>query len=256
MITENMIMKSALAISPELLHILYNENKLSLREIEKIIEIDRKLISRLLFPYGISKREQHYSYHKIYISEEISRRKYLDERKSGIEIARELNTTRSVIYSRMREYTIERRSYSEFNKGMRNSPATEFKKGHTITWIGTPKEKEIREKLSAAKRGSKNPMWQGGIQDRVDAIEFRKIRKMVLERDGHRCQLCGSENKQLYVHHMIPYRISPHNEFNNLISLCSQCHTKAEMCYRGHPDSYMNIYYENWGYNLELKDCF
>lgn len=256
MIRENQIQKSKLKISRELLYKLYIVDGLSLRKIEKTVEIDRKILSKVLIAYGIEKREQNYCYHKIRISEEVLRKKYLDERKSASTIAKELKTTRTVIYNRMCQYKIERRSLSESRKGMRNSPATEFKKGHKITWVGTPKENEIREKASAAKRGSKNPMWQGGIQNRVDAMEFRKIRKVVLERDGHRCQLCGGNDKQLYVHHMIPYRISPRDELENLISLCSQCHTEAEMYYRRHPDSYMDIYYTKWGKPLELKDCF
>jgi plasmid maintenance system antidote protein VapI len=243
-------------ILSEKIYNLYIDDGLSMQEVANLLGIDAKTVSSILNFYGIPKRGKDYCYHKNRIPEEILRKQYIDEKISATKIADDFGIHATSVYKRLREYGIEIRPNSESKKGLRNSPATEFKKGHKITWIGTSKENDIREKLSAAKRGSKNPMWHGGIQDRVDAIEFRKSRKVVLERDGRRCQLCGSENKQLYVHHMIPYRISPRNEFNNLISLCSQCHTKAELYYRKHSDSYMDIYFETWSFNLKLTGCF
>ena len=60
-----------------------------------------------------------------------------------------------------------------------------------------------------------------------------KIRFQVLERDGHRCQSCGRDNKQteLHVDHIIPVKHCiemgmPKNIINskqNLQTLCDEC---------------------------------
>jgi DEAD/DEAH box helicase domain-containing protein len=64
--------------------------------------------------------------------------------------------------------------------------------------------------------------------------DWPKIRDRVRARDGFRCQVCGAAEKgrQHNVHHKIPFRqfSSPveANCIDNLITLCSSCHRKAE----------------------------
>jgi DEAD/DEAH box helicase domain-containing protein len=64
--------------------------------------------------------------------------------------------------------------------------------------------------------------------------EWPKIRKMVLERDQYRCQICGSHGNAalLHVHHRIPFRsfhnTEEANQLENLITLCPNCHKIAE----------------------------
>lgn len=51
--------------------------------------------------------------------------------------------------------------------------------------------------------------------------KWHKIRKVILERDGHACRICCSwEN--LHVHH-IDYERSNNDEIN-LVTLCEGCH--------------------------------
>ena len=52
------------------------------------------------------------------------------------------------------------------------------------------------------------------------------IRKAILERDGHRCQICG-DNTSLSVHHIIPLSSGGDSSFDNLRVLCQVCHQKA-----------------------------
>ncbi len=68
--------------------------------------------------------------------------------------------------------------------------------------------------------------------------EWSKIRRHVRERDKFTCQACGAFETTLehHVHHKIPFkqftdsRIA--NQLDNLVTLCSSCHMRAEMLYR------------------------
>ena len=52
---------------------------------------------------------------------------------------------------------------------------------------------------------------------------YRRLMKLVLERDGWRCQKCGSlENLQ--VHHKIKRSRQGDDALENLVTLCAYCH--------------------------------
>jgi DEAD/DEAH box helicase domain-containing protein len=64
---------------------------------------------------------------------------------------------------------------------------------------------------------------------------WNKLREAVRRRDGFRCQVCGTPEapgRQHDVHHKIPFRSFESaveaNRMENLITLCSACHHKAE----------------------------
>jgi DEAD/DEAH box helicase domain-containing protein len=65
-----------------------------------------------------------------------------------------------------------------------------------------------------------------------------KQRKRALERDGYRCQVCGALEGESHhhVHHMRPFKTFQNyleaNHINNLITLCANCHRKAEKVVR------------------------
>jgi DEAD/DEAH box helicase domain-containing protein len=71
--------------------------------------------------------------------------------------------------------------------------------------------------------------------------EWSKVRDRIRARDGYRCQVCGlpeSGRKQHDVHHKIPFRRfrdetgrilrERANQPDNLVTLCPECHRKAE----------------------------
>ncbi|KUK45682.1 MAG: Putative ATP-dependent helicase, partial [Anaerolinea thermophila] len=68
--------------------------------------------------------------------------------------------------------------------------------------------------------------------------DWDKIRQRVLNRDGHRCQVCGAVgvDRPLHVHHIQPFRSFTNresaNQLQNLITLCPTCHRKAETSVR------------------------
>lgn len=51
------------------------------------------------------------------------------------------------------------------------------------------------------------------------------LREAVLDRDGNRCQVCGSTNG-LQVDHILPLSKCGSNRFRNLWTLCVGCHSR------------------------------
>lgn len=74
---------------------------------------------------------------------------------------------------------------------------------------------------------------------------FGGLREIVLERDNHRCQMCGMSD---YVHKLTfkcsitidhkdgqgRYSLTPNNSLENLWTLCKRCHGKKDRS-RGRP---------------------
>ena len=58
---------------------------------------------------------------------------------------------------------------------------------------------------------------------RLDANSYRELHRQVLERDGWRCQVCGSM-QNLQVHHLKFRSQSGGDVEQNLITLCAECH--------------------------------
>jgi 5-methylcytosine-specific restriction endonuclease McrA len=61
---------------------------------------------------------------------------------------------------------------------------------------------------------------------RLDANSYRELHRQVLERDGWRCQVCGSM-QCLQVHHLKFRSQSGGDEEQNLITLCTECHERV-----------------------------
>ena len=79
--------------------------------------------------------------------------------------------------------------------------------------------------------GEENPNWRGGITPKQKArlmkASWRKLRKIILEKNNNSCQYCGSSDK-LHVHHILPYRYGGYDEEQNLTVICSSCHPYIE----------------------------
>jgi hypothetical protein len=62
-----------------------------------------------------------------------------------------------------------------------------------------------------------------------NSSKFKKWRLSVLDRDGHRCKLCGASGK-LDAHHIIPLSETTLTAFlvMNGVSLCRKCHSKTD----------------------------
>ena len=55
----------------------------------------------------------------------------------------------------------------------------------------------------------------------------KTLREQALERDHYACYICGSTG-WLQVHHIVPRRIGGKHTLDNLITLCSGCHSSVE----------------------------
>jgi len=66
------------------------------------------------------------------------------------------------------------------------------------------------------------------IKDNAHVPFTNALKDLVRARYGNTCQICGikkeSNDKNLDVHHIYPYRLCRKNEFDNLIPLCRECH--------------------------------
>jgi intein/homing endonuclease len=106
---------------------------------------------------------------------------------------------------------------------------------------------EYRLKMSKNRVGKKNPMYGkygdkaghykgGSCKDKFGVssygVGWKMIKKKIKERDRYKCQKCGFKEEDcvqnLQVHHIVPYKCTQDNSPENLITLCSKCHTKQE----------------------------
>jgi 5-methylcytosine-specific restriction endonuclease McrA len=72
---------------------------------------------------------------------------------------------------------------------------------------------------------------------RLDANSYHELHRRVLERDGWRCQVCGSM-QHLQVHHLKLRSRSGADEEQNLITLCAECHERTHR-YNGRLKTYL-----------------
>lgn len=71
-----------------------------------------------------------------------------------------------------------------------------------------------------------NPDVKGKEYQEGSKKGFYNIKSYVLDRDGYKCQKCKKKNLRLEVHHIIFRSQGGTNEPKNLITLCSDCHSK------------------------------
>jgi 5-methylcytosine-specific restriction endonuclease McrA len=63
---------------------------------------------------------------------------------------------------------------------------------------------------------------------RLDPDSYRKLRTDVLERDGWRCQNCGT-SERLQVHHIRSRGALGDDAAENLTTLCAGCHRQLHL---------------------------
>ncbi len=119
-------------------------------------------------------------------------------------------------------------TYEQLGSGLVDLPPTHL--NTTGYWITL--DDQTVERLRSQTLWSNDPNDYGA--------SWPQQRLHALERDGHRCQICGALeiSRPHHVHHKIPFRAFPSalaaNKLENLITLCPACHRRAEQAVRIH----------------------
>lgn len=86
----------------------------------------------------------------------------------------------------------------------------------------------VNRSLAGNVNGEKHWNWRGGITFEPYSKEFnRKLKIIIKERDGCKCQECGVPEREehLFIHH-VDYN-KKNNSKENLITLCNSCHGRT-----------------------------
>jgi predicted restriction endonuclease len=81
-------------------------------------------------------------------------------------------------------------------------------------------------------RGPLAANWRGDLAvtdtRRNLGYRLRLWRRAVLDRDGHRCRLCGA-TERLHAHHVVEFHISAalRLDVDNGLTLCLDCHSRV-----------------------------
>jgi len=103
-----------------------------------------------------------------------------------------------------------------------------------------PVERELTYSESAeqealryyAKLAENPPASKSKTENSYNTRLWRSVRKRSLARSGYRCESCGVNQPELYVHHILPRRDGGKDEMENTMVLCSKCHGRAHMMLR------------------------
>jgi 5-methylcytosine-specific restriction endonuclease McrA len=61
---------------------------------------------------------------------------------------------------------------------------------------------------------------------RLSPYKWKKRVAEIMERDGHKCRMCGTSQGLADVHHIIKRSQGGSDDADNLILLCRDCHNK------------------------------
>jgi len=163
-----------------------------------------------------------------FISKKLLIQKYIINKKSILQISKEIMCSRHAIYDRLKKYHINIRIANKTTKQYYCIKC--HKKIHYITACYRNK-RCISCSLKKRFENPKNhPNYINGASLEKYGKDFTPaLKDQIRFKDRYKCQLCGCpqiENlKQLDVHH-IDYD-KKNNNINNLISLCVICHRKT-----------------------------
>jgi len=113
-------------------------------------------------------------------------------------------------------------SCSPFSEEMRRQISERMKGKRNV--LGARRSEEFCRKQSEARRGERGSNWQGGKSFEPYLPTFNKvIKRTILERDNHKCQICG-EVEMLLVHHIDSNK--QNSGIENLVTWCFSCHSR------------------------------
>lgn len=152
------------------------------------------------------------------------------------------------------------RVVSEKTRKKRSCSLKKYLKTHVHPALGKKHSRETKEKISRAlknkprlnTRNENHHNWKGGISKEPYSFGFdNPLKEKIRKRDAYRCQECFRHqdelSRKLCIHH-IDYN-KKNNSENNLISLCSICHTQTNFKRYEWSEYYNQRLAERGGYN-------
>ena len=104
------------------------------------------------------------------------------------------------------------------------------KVNHNINWIKRllsvlPKADLHIEVGKFDMQKMKNPEINGEGYQQGDLYGYQTVKQFVLARDNYTCQVCKKKGGKFKIHHIIYRSLGGTNTVDNLITVCSNCHT-------------------------------
>lgn len=163
---------------------------------------------------GRFKKGTHWRPHAIFREKDYLCQEYLQAKRSAAEIAKEFCVTENAILFWLKKHNIKTRTVSEV-RAIKHWGSN----GPSNPMFG--------------RCGSKNPRWIDGsspLRQRMCVRSFwKELVKTVYERDGYKCQRCGSSHttkSRLHAHHVKPWAGNAETRFDlaNILTVCQSCH--------------------------------
>ena len=137
-------------------------------------------------------------------------------------------------YRKSRRYRKTRYRQVRFNNRKRPEgwlpPSVQSRINHTFNWIDKfvsllPNPKLIIEVGKFDVQKMQNPNVEGTEYQQGDTYGYYDTRYYVFARDNYTCQACKGKNRILRTHHTIYKSEGGSDKANNLITVCTGCHT-------------------------------
>lgn len=260
-------MKNRFHVTKNLLIKYYINDFLTAKEIGKKLGCSDQNIFWYLKTYKIKihKRGDYRNKKYSYLTKKLLSRLYLKNQLSVPKIAKQLKCDDKIIYLFLNKYSIKIRHgirkiiYCVDCGNQLNKCAVYTKSLRCRTCLGKMRSRIIKGKNHPCWKGGKplckhcgkqlsrrenklciicycktlkgkgNPNYIHGQGYAPYVINFGELRKIIRERDTHKCRCCNKKEKflkrKLSVHH-IDYN-KKNNKLKNLISLCLECHLKT-----------------------------
>ncbi len=62
--------------------------------------------------------------------------------------------------------------------------------------------------------------------DKLNSRRYREQRERVFKRDGRVCQICGTDEGDMHIDHVIPRKVGGDHSLDNLRVLCKSCNLR------------------------------
>ena len=89
---------------------------------------------------------------------------------------------------------------------------------------------ETKKAMSQSRKGQGNANWKGGLTSPYylhhNGKQWDRQRKECSARDNWTCRICGTQSKRLHAHHIIPWLLSKDDDLENLVTICTSCHSR------------------------------